>query len=178
MRIPPLLCLASCLLLMDVRVSPLLQANERPNIVFFFSDDLTTQAISAYHTGLELPPTPHLDRLAREGMLFENSFCGNSIYAPSRATVMTGLHSHKNGIVNLSGMLDPERPTWPKALQSSGYTALFGKWHMKTKPTGFDAGGLQWPGSLLQPRTVWSQRGPSHGGAFNRHCHGFGSGLA
>ena len=70
MRLYPLLCLASCLLLVDVRISPLLQANERPNIVFFFSDDLTTQAISAYHTGLELPPTPHLDRLAREGMLF------------------------------------------------------------------------------------------------------------
>lgn len=140
MRLSPLLCLASCLLLVDVRISPLLQANERPNIVFFFSDDLTTQAISAYNTGLELPLTPHLDRLAREGMLFENSFCGNSICTPSRATVMTGLHGHKNGIVNLSGMLDPERPTWPKALQSSGYTtALFGKWHMKTKPTGFDA---------------------------------------
>ena len=133
MRLSPLLCLASSLLLVDVRISPLLQANERPNIVFFFSDDLTTQAISAYHTGLELPPTPHLDRLAREGMLFENGFCGNSIYAPSRATVMTGLQ-YKNGIVNLSGMLDPERPTWPKALQSSGYTtALFGKWHMQNQ---------------------------------------------
>ncbi len=113
---------------------------ERPNIVFLFSDDLTTQAISAYNYGLELPSTPNLDRLAKEGMLFQNSFCGNSICTPSRATVMTGLHSHKNGIVNLGGALDPQRPTWPKKLQQVGYTtAVFGKWHMKTKPTGFDA---------------------------------------
>ncbi|MCP4511330.1 MAG: sulfatase-like hydrolase/transferase, partial [Fuerstiella sp.] len=68
-----------------------LVAQERPNIVFFFSDDLTTQAISAYRYGLELPPTPNIDRLAKEGMLFENSFCGNSICTPSRCTVMTGL---------------------------------------------------------------------------------------
>ncbi len=114
--------------------------SSRPNIVFLFSDDLTTQAISAYNYGLELPPTPNLDRLASGGMLFENSFCGNSICTPSRATVMTGLHSHKNGIVNLGGALDPRRPSWPKKLKQSGYTtAVFGKWHMKTKPNGFDA---------------------------------------
>lgn len=119
----------------------LVNADEgRPNIVFLFSDDLTAQAISAYDYGLNLPPTPNLDRLAKEGMLFENSFCGNSICTPSRATVMTGLHSHKNGIVNLGGALDPDSPSWPKKLKQSGYTtAVFGKWHMKTKPSGFDA---------------------------------------
>jgi N-acetylglucosamine-6-sulfatase len=113
---------------------------KRPNIVFFFSDDLTTQAISAYRYGMDLPPTPNIDRLAREGMLFENSFCGNSICTPSRASVMTGLHSHKNGIVHLGGALDPDMGSWPKALHNNGYTtAVFGKWHMKTKPNGFDA---------------------------------------
>jgi N-acetylglucosamine-6-sulfatase len=112
----------------------------KPNIVFFFSDDLTTQAISAYQYGMDLPPTPNIDRLAREGMLFENSFCGNSICTPSRASVMTGLHSHKNGIVHLGGALDPDMGSWPKALHNNGYTtAVFGKWHMKTKPNGFDA---------------------------------------
>ena len=139
--LPALGLLLSCVvpLLYTSFGSSVLVAQERPNIVFFFSDDLTTQAISAYRYGLELPPTPNIDRLAREGMLFENSFCGNSICTPSRGTVMTGLHSHKNGIVNLGGALDPERPTWPKALQKGGYTtAIFGKWHMKTKPTGFD----------------------------------------
>ena len=113
---------------------------ERPNIVFFFSDDLTTQAISAYQYGMDLPPTPNIDRLATEGMLFENSFCGNSICTPSRGSVMTGLHSHKNGIVHLGGALDPDMGSWPKALRNNGYTtAVFGKWHMKTKPNGFDA---------------------------------------
>ncbi|MDG1891679.1 MAG: sulfatase [Verrucomicrobiota bacterium] len=113
---------------------------DRPNILFLFSDDLTAQAISAYQYGLELPPTPNLDRIATEGMLFEQSFCANSICTPSRATVMTGLHSHKNGIVHLAGALNPALPTWPKQLRAHGYTtAVFGKWHMKTKPTGFDA---------------------------------------
>ncbi|MCP4453291.1 MAG: sulfatase [Planctomycetes bacterium] len=113
---------------------------QKPNIVFFFSDDLTTQAISAYQYGMDLPPTPNIDRLAREGMLFENSFCGNSICTPSRGAVMTGLHSHKNGIVHLGGALDPDMGSWPKALRQNGYTtAVFGKWHMKTKPSGFDA---------------------------------------
>ncbi len=131
---------ASRLLALAFAVTTLAQAARvRPNIVFLFSDDLTTQAISAYNYGMKLPTTPNLDRLAREGMLFENSFCGNSICTPSRGTIMTGLHSHKNGIVNLGGALDPRRPTWPKKLKESGYTtAVFGKWHMKTKPSGFD----------------------------------------
>lgn len=135
-----------------------LAAQEQPNIVFFFSDDLTTQAISAYQYGLDLPSTPNIDRLAKEGMLFENSFCGNSICTPSRCTVMTGLHSHKNGIVNLSGALDPQRPTWPKALQAGGYTtAIFGKWHMKTKPTGFDDWAvLSGQGSYYNPDLFFS----------------------
>ncbi|TWU57191.1 sulfatase family protein [Rubripirellula reticaptiva] len=144
-------------LLTEARSSEL-TAHERPNIVFFFSDDLTTQAISAYQYGLDLPPTPNIDRLAKEGMLFENSFCGNSICTPSRCTVMTGLHSHKNGIVNLSGALDPQRPTWPKALHNGGYTtAIFGKWHMKTKPTGFDEWAvLSGQGSYYNPDFFFS----------------------
>ncbi len=128
-------------ILIAILTAPLARAKEtRPNILFFFSDDLTTQAISSYRYGMDLPPTPNIDRLAKEGMLFENSFCGNSICTPSRGSVMTGLHSHKNGIVHLGGALDPDRPSWPKALRGKGYTtAVFGKWHMKTKPSGFDA---------------------------------------
>ena len=128
-------------------------SKDRPNILFFFSDDLTTQAISSYRYGMDLPPTPNIDRIASEGILFENSFCGNSICTPSRGTVMTGLHSHKNGIVNLGGALDPRRPTWPKALKKNGYTtAIFGKWHMKTRPVGFDAWDvLSGQGSYYNP---------------------------
>ena len=107
---PPVLAAAlSCFI--SLAGSSALTAQDRPNIVFMFSDDLTTQAISAYKDGLDLPPTPNIDRLAEQGMLFENSFCGNSICTPSRGTVMTGLHSHKNGIVHLGGALDPRRPS-------------------------------------------------------------------
>ena len=87
-----------------------LQGQGRPNIVFMFSDDLTTQAISAYEYGLDLPKTPNIDRLAAQGMLFQNSFCGNSICTPSRGTVMTGLHSHKNGIVHPAALSIPAGP--------------------------------------------------------------------
>jgi len=134
---------------------------KKPNIVFFFSDDLTTQAISAYKYGMDLPPTPNIDRLAREGMLFENSFCCNSICTPSRGAVMTGLHSHKNGIVHLGGALDPDRPTWPKALHQNGYTtAVFGKWHMKTKPRGFDTWEVfSGQGNYYNPELFGSQGG-------------------
>ena len=132
---------ASILFVVAALLNAASSAAERPNIVFMFSDDLTTQAISTYRYGLDLPPTPNIDRIAREGMLFTNSFCGNSICTPSRGTVMTGLHSHakQNGIVHLGGALDPNGPSWPKQLQANGYTtAVFGKWHMKTKPSGFD----------------------------------------
>ena len=134
---------------------------KKPNIVFFFSDDLTTQAISAYQYGMDLPPTPNIDRLAAEGMLFENSFCGNSICTPSRGSVMTGLHSHKNGIVHLGGALDPDGPSWPKALHQNGYTtAVFGKWHMKTKPSGFDTWEVfSGQGNYYNPELFGSQGG-------------------
>lgn len=145
--------LAACVQSLGILANEADDSQARPNILFFFSDDLTTQAISSYRYGMDLPPTPNIDRIANEGMLFENSFCGNSICTPSRGTVMTGLHSHKNGIVNLSGALDPARPTWPKTLRKNGYTtAIFGKWHMKTRPVGFDAWDvLSGQGSYYNP---------------------------
>ncbi|WP_241676448.1 sulfatase family protein [Bremerella volcania] len=113
----------------------------RPNILFIFSDDHAIKAISAYGGDLaKVAPTPNIDRLAREGMLFRNSFCANSICGPSRATILTGKHSHKNGFMRNTGQgMDQSQWTLSKALQSSGYnTALIGKWHLKTQPLGFD----------------------------------------
>jgi arylsulfatase A-like enzyme len=72
-------------------------ADERPNIVFVFSDDHAAQAIGAY--GSIINETPHIDRLAKEGMVFRNAFVTNSICAPSRAVILTGKHSHLNGIL-------------------------------------------------------------------------------
>lgn len=116
------------------------QAADQPNILFLFSDDHAVNAISAYKGPLaKVAPTPNIDRLAREGAVFLNSFCANSICGPSRATILTGKHSHKNGFMRNGNTFDPSQWTVAKALQASGYqTAVVGKWHLKTKPVGFD----------------------------------------
>ncbi len=114
---------------------------KRPNILFIFSDDHAIKAISAYGGPLEkLAPTPSIDRLAKEGAVFLNSFCANSICGPSRATVLTGKHSHKNGFMRNTGKgFDQSQWTVAKALQAGGYnTAVIGKWHLQTTPVGFD----------------------------------------
>jgi arylsulfatase A-like enzyme len=109
-----------------------------PNILFIFSDDHACQAISAY--GSRINRTPNIDRIAREGMIFRNSFCSNAICAPSRAVILTGKFSHINGkIDNRADPFDTSQPTFNKALQAAGYqTAIIGKWHLRNDPEGFD----------------------------------------
>ncbi|NJD17996.1 MAG: twin-arginine translocation signal domain-containing protein, partial [Gemmatimonadetes bacterium] len=110
---------------------------ERPNILFIMSDDHAYQAISAYGGGLNV--TPNIDRLASEGVRFTRSFVTNSICGPSRAVLLTGKYSHVNGFKDNFSSFDGAQETFPKILQRSGYaTALFGKWHLETDPTGFD----------------------------------------
>ena len=112
----------------------------RPNIVFIFTDDHAPHAIGAYDGWLkEVNPTPNIDRLAAQGMLFKNSFCTNSICGPSRAVIQTGKHSHINGFKHNGDKFDASQQTFPKLLRSSGYqTAMLGKWHLKSDPQGFD----------------------------------------
>ena len=103
--------------------------NEKPNILFIMSDDHATNAISAYGSRLaNIAQTPNIDRLASEGVLMENVFCSNSICTPSRAVIMTGLYSHKNGVKTLDDDFDNDRENIAKILQKSGYqTAILSR---------------------------------------------------
>lgn len=116
------------------------QNNKKPNILFIMSDDHTTQAFGVYGSRLAtLNPTPVLDQLASEGMLFENCHSINSICTPSRASIITGQYSQTNGVLDLDGRIPPEKQYLPQELSKLGYeTAMIGKWHLKEEPAAFD----------------------------------------
>lgn len=124
--------------------STLLYSSEKKkpkNIIFIFSDDHALKAISAYSDFFkDIAPTPHIDSIAKEGALFTNSFNGNSICGPSRASILTGKHSHKNGFLrNTAKGFNQSQWTFIKEIKKANYqTAVIGKWHLKTHPTGFD----------------------------------------
>jgi arylsulfatase A-like enzyme len=134
-------------------------AGDKPNILFVFTDDHAPHAIGAYDGWLKsVNPTPNIDKIAAQGMVFENSFCTNSICGPSRAVIQTGKHSHKNGFMNNGNSFDWNQQTFPKLLQNAGYqTAIFGKSHLKGKPQGYDkwavlpGQGLYYNPDLLTP---------------------------
>lgn len=117
---------------------------KQPNILFIFSDDHSLQTLGAYRSRMhefirKHNITPNIDKIAVQGVLFENSFVGNSICGPSRASILTGKHSHTNGFTGNGDWFDPKQWTVAKELQKSNYqTAVIGKWHLGSLPTGFD----------------------------------------
>ena len=112
----------------------------RPNVLFIMSDDHCARAMGVYGSRLAgLNPTPNLDRFARKGMVFDNVFCTNSICTPSRASVLTGQYSHRNGVYDLYDSLGGEKNYLPREMRKVGYTtAVVGKWHLKESPEFFD----------------------------------------
>lgn len=115
---------------------------QKPNVIYIMADDLTMQAISAYG-GLfkDIAPTPNIDRLANEGMLFNDVICTNAICGPSRACILTGKYAHVNGYYKneYGGVFNEKQWTFPQEFQKNGYqTSLFGKWHLGTNPVGFE----------------------------------------
>ncbi|WP_282136699.1 sulfatase family protein [Seonamhaeicola maritimus] len=116
------------------------QNHSKPNIIYIMTDDHAATAIGAYGSRLTgLNPTPNIDKLAKEGMLFTSAFCNNSICTPSRASILTGQYPQTNGVLDLDHALDIEKQYLPVEMKKLGYsTAIIGKWHLKNEPAKFD----------------------------------------
>lgn len=148
-------------------------AKPQVNILLILSDDHAQHALSCY--GNTHIKTPSLDRIAKEGMRFDHALTPNSFCTPARAAVLTGKYSHKNGVTRLNQPFDGSQQTFPKLLQAAGYnTALFGKWHLLTRPTGFDhfcvmkMQGMPMNPVVFEPQHKWIPWSPKDQKSFNK----------
>ncbi|MEM7370371.1 MAG: sulfatase [Bacteroidota bacterium] len=105
------------------------QAQDRPNIIFILCDDHRWDAMG--NMGHPFLQTPHLDRMVKNGVRFDNAFVTTSLCSPSRASILTGLYAHNHGVVDNYHPVDTTLTFFPQYLQQGGYeTAFVGKWHM------------------------------------------------
>ena len=166
-------------LLLSLLLAPLAAVHAadapKPNIVYIMADDHGRQAISAY--GSKLIQTPQIDRLAREGVRFDQAFANNSICSPSRAVLLTGKYNHLCGVQKLGGQFDGSQQTFPKLLQQAGYrTALIGKWHLSSRPTGFDHFCVVPLGAHVDP-PITDETMPWKGEGGGKHTPGYSTDL-
>lgn len=164
---------SSCRMFINLTISVLPTAifagnegQKKPNILYIMADDHTTQGFGIYGSRLaSLNPTPNLDKLAKEGIIFDNCFCTNSICTPSRACIISGQYSQTNGVLDLEGTLNPEKRYLPKEMEKLGYqTAIIGKWHLNVEPKSFDyysvlpgQGSYFNPTFLVRGENVWPE---------------------
>ncbi|MGN1264652.1 MAG: sulfatase [Muribaculaceae bacterium] len=154
--------------------------DERPNILFILSDDHTSQSWGIYGGHLaEYAQNQNIRRLASEGVVLDNCFCTNSISVPSRASILTGRYSHRNGVYTLEDSLDTQLPTIATQLQSAGYsTALVGKWHLRTQPKGFDYYSVFYDqGEYRDPTFIDSNRPWPGNINYGLRVHGFSTDI-
>lgn len=160
MRSYPILSIGSVLTLASLTgcQSKKAEPTKPLNILYIMTDDHTAQMMSCY--GSRHIETPNLDRIAKDGVRFTNSFVANSISGPSRACMLTGKHSHANGFIdNTTCVFDSSQQTYPKLLQKAGYqTAVIGKWHLESLPSGFDYWTVvPGQGDYYNPRLITQQ---------------------
>lgn len=143
-------------------------ASERPNILFILADDHAAKGIGCYGAGIN--QTPHLDRIAKEGVRFDHCYVTNSICTPSRAAILCGTHNHVNGVRSLDSKINKHLPNVAKQLHAGGYqTAMVGKWHLgegkEHEPTGFDywsivpGQGAYWDPEFIGPEGTSTVQG-------------------
>ena len=134
----------AALALISCRGSGLFAAAEkkRLNILYIMTDDHAAHAIGAY--GSRINKTPHIDRLAREGMLLKNCFCTNPICTPSRAGILTGQYSHKNGVPVFNDISTDIKTVGGYMRDAGYYSAFIGKWHLGGPKTVRDADWDRW----------------------------------
>ena len=153
---------------------------DKPNILFILSDDHTAQAWGIYGGVLaDYVQNRHIRRLASEGTVLDNCFCTNSISVPSRAAILTGQYSHRNGVYTLDDSLATSLPTLATTLQKGGYhTALVGKWHLKSQPQGFDYYSIfHDQGEYVDPTFINSTDPWPGNRNFGERVHGFSTDI-